>query len=89
MQLKNCYLYADDCLLVTSGENPGISTKLMEKSIHQASSWYSENCLALNSGKTDVMTISNKRNIKPPELKLNNLIFKQSDKIKYLGEITN
>ena len=87
MELKNCYLYADDCLLVTSGENPDISTKLMEKSIHQASSWYSENCLVLNSGKTDVMTISNKRNIKPPELKFNNLIFKQSDKIKYLGVI--
>ena len=59
----------------------------MEKSIHQASSWYSENCLVLNSGKTDVMTISIKRNIKPPELKFNNLIFKQSDKIKYLGVI--
>ena len=43
MELKNCYLYADDCLLVTSMENPDISTKLMEKSTHQASSWYSEN----------------------------------------------
>ena len=59
MELQNCYLYADDCLLVTSGENPDISTKLMEKSIHQASSWYSANCLVLNSDKTDVMTISN------------------------------
>ena len=87
MELKNCYLYADDCLLVTSGENPDISTKLMEKSIHQASSWYSENCLVLNSDKTDVMTISNNQNTKPPDLKFNNLTFKQSNKIKYLGVI--
>ena len=31
MELKNCYLYADDCLLVTSGENPDITTKQIIK----------------------------------------------------------
>ena len=87
MALENCYLFADDCLIVTSGENPDISTESMQKSIKLASNWYSENCLVLNSAKTDVMTISNTSNIKAPDLKFDNLTFKQSSKIKYLGVI--
>ena len=27
MALENCYLFADDCLIVTSDENPDHSTK--------------------------------------------------------------
>ena len=87
MRLENCYLFADDCLLVTSGETPIVSTEVMEKSIDQASNWYSENCLVLNSAKTDVMTISNTSGIKAPNLKFDNKSFKQSTKIKYLGVI--
>ena len=39
MAIENCYLFANDCLLVTSSENPAISTELMEKSIHEAAEW--------------------------------------------------
>ena len=84
MKPKIGYLCADDSLQFTSGESPDISTKLMGKNIHQASSWYSANCLVLNSDKTDVMTISNKQSTKPPDLNFNNLTFKQSSKIKYM-----
>ena len=70
MRLENCYLFADDCLLVTSGETPIVSTEVMEKSIDQASNWYSENCLVLNSAKTNVMTISNCERHQSSQLKI-------------------
>ena len=59
----------------------------MQKSIEEASNWYSENCLVLNSAKTDVMTMSNTSNMKAPDSKFDILTFKQSFKIKYLGVI--
>ena len=86
MKLENSYLFADDCLLITSGEDPAKSTCAMEKTITKASKWYDENLLVLNAAKTDVMTISNSK-ISAPNLNFKNLSFKQSDKIKYLGVI--
>ena len=87
MAPENCYLFADDSIIVTSGENRDTSTESMQKSIEEASNWYSENCLVLNSAKTDVMTMSNTSNMKAPDSKFDILTFKQSFKIKYLGVI--
>ena len=44
---KNCYLFADDCLLITHGKTPQISTTAMENSILSASHWYTSNKLVL------------------------------------------
>ena len=43
MRLQNCYLFADDCLLVTGGDSPLKSTREMETTMVQASEWYNSN----------------------------------------------
>jgi hypothetical protein len=87
MSIPECYLYADDCLLISPAENPQNSTTLMEILIEKASAWYDKNLLVLNSAKTDVMTISNKKYKVLPNLIFKNNSIKQSDKLKYLGVI--
>ena len=82
---ENCYLFADDCLMISSGKDPSVSTLNMENSIALASNWYTANKLVLNASKTDVMTISKSKGTKPPNLNFQGMAFKQSDKIKYLG----
>ena len=70
MALESCYLFADNCVVVTGGENPDISTESMQESIKLASDWYSENCLDLNSAKTDVMTNFEHRQHKSPRFEI-------------------
>ena len=85
MQINNTYLFADDCLLLTSGTCPVSSTRQMEMLISSASDWYDQNSLVLNAAKTDIMTISSKHIPVLPQLTFKGLSFTQSRKIKYLG----
>ena len=55
---ENCYLFADDCLLITHGKTLSISTAEMESLIISASHWYTGNKLVLNVSKIDVMKVS-------------------------------
>ena len=85
-EMNDCYLFADDCLLLTSGPNSWKATANMEQSITSASKWYDQNLLVMNASKTDVMTVSKSKD-EAPHLKFRAIAFKQSDKIKYLGVI--
>ena len=85
-EMNDCYLFADDCLLLTSGPNSWKATANMEQSITSASKWYDQNLLVMNASKTDVMTVSKSKD-EAPHLKFQAIAFKQSDKIKYLGVI--
>ena len=87
MYLDNCYLFADDCLLLTNGPSAQCSSDAMEGLLSTASKWYDHNRLVLNAAKTDVMTISNQALKDYPKLKFNDLLINQSNKIKYLGVI--
>lgn len=87
MALDNCFLFADDCLIITHGQNPTESVRAMEKSLNAASTWYDSNLLVLNASKTDIMTISNTKIKSLPNLHFKNLSIKQSPNIKYLGVI--
>lgn len=87
MNIKDCYLFADDCLLLTSGATQYQAKLDMERKISLASDWYTKNQLILNATKTDVMTITNHKSDSPPDLHLHNHVIKQSKKIKYLGVI--
>ena len=71
--------------MITSGEDPSVSTLNMENSIALASNWYAANKLVLNASKTNVMTISKSKGTKLPNLNFQGMSFKQSDNIKYLG----
>jgi hypothetical protein len=87
MELPNCYLYADDCLVVCSGEDPVSSTKNLEKDLTLYSNWYSQNLLALNASKTEIMTFSNSK-FKPsvlPEVNFMGHKLPHRNFIKYLG----
>jgi hypothetical protein len=87
VEFDNCYLYADDCLVMEFGETPIISTQNLERSLIKYSKWYHNNLLVLNASKTDVVTFSfnklNKENL--PDLIVQDKAIKQSDSIKYLG----
>ena len=87
MALNNCYLYADDCLVVYTGHTPEASALKLENSLIDFVSWYKRNLLVLNASKTDLMTISNKplKTNSLPMITINESKLKQSDKIKYLG----
>ena len=85
MNLENCYLFADDCLLLTSGSSPHNCKVEMENKLNAASQWYKQNQLTLNASKTDVMTISSNKLPDVPDIKFGDLVIKQSDKLKYLG----
>jgi hypothetical protein len=87
MVIPNCYLFADDCLLVNYGKDPVESARAMEISIEEASNWYTQNLLVLNTTKTDIMTISRNKVNSLPNLQIKDLSLKQSPKIKYLGVI--
>ena len=78
MEVNNCYLYADDCLLLTCGAT---QQEAKESKISIASHWYSCNQLVLNATKTDVMTITNHNSDKPPNLIIQDHVIKQSKKI--------
>jgi hypothetical protein len=60
MILLNCSLFANDCLIMTSGNGPNLSINNIEYSLALAFDWYNCNKLILNASKTDVMTVSNK-----------------------------
>ena len=84
---KNCYLFADDCLIMCSGPDPVTAAHRLEESLAHYSNWYTNNLLTINSGKTNIMTISIKR-VKLsslPVIKFNSFDIKQCEKIKYLG----
>lgn len=87
MEIDHCYLFADDCLLMTYGSRMEESAANMERLINIASKWYDKNLLVLNATKTDVMTITNHKTGKPPDIALKDITIKQSRKIKYLGVI--
>ena len=87
MEINNCYLFADDCLLLTCGATQHEAKDHMESKISMASHWYSQNQLVLNATKTDVMTIANHKSDQPPNLIIQDHVIKQSKKIKYLGVV--
>ena len=78
---KNCYLFADDCLLIIHGKTPHISTTAMENSILSASHWYTSNKLVLNASKTEYVMTMSKTNEKLPALSFGNMSFKHTEKI--------
>ena len=84
MKIEDSFLFADDCLLLTSGENPSQSCIKMENLMDSASEWYDQNLLVLNADKTDVMTICH-QSTDTPKIRFKGIEFKQSSKIKYLG----
>jgi len=49
--LENCYLFADDCLMIASGNDPSLAIKSMEHSLALASDWYNRNKLMLNASR--------------------------------------
>ena len=86
-QFENCYLYADDCLVVTHAPNKFSSASCMESQLVKYSNWYNNNLLVLNAAKTTIITISNSK-LKLnslPNIKFQKLNLKQADKMKYLG----
>jgi hypothetical protein len=87
MDLKTCYLFADDCLVVNYGPDCITSAKSLELDLINYSQWYKSNFLVLNAAKTEVMTLSKSKinHITLPIIKFENMVLKQSDKIKYLG----
>jgi hypothetical protein len=89
MDLPNCYLFADDCLVVCHGSCTTASANSLEKSLVVYSNWYNKNLLALNASKTEVLTISlTKTRIDPSKLPKINFMgcsLNQCLKLKYLG----
>ena len=85
--LEICYLFADDCLMIASGNDPSLAIKSMEHSLALAADWYNCNKLILNGSKTDVMTVSNSNSTDFTKLNFQGMMFKQSDKQNYLGVI--
>jgi hypothetical protein len=86
---ESCYLFADDCLVVTTDPNYHSSAKKLENELIFYANWYKNNLLILNGAKTNVMTISSKR-VNPsslPSIKFLNLELKQTNQIRYLGFI--
>ena len=70
-----------------SGPDPVTAAHRLEESLAHYSNWYTSNLLAINSEKTNIMTISNKK-VKLsslPVIKFNSINLKQCEKIKYLG----
>ena len=55
------YLFADDCILEQYGETPTLAINKTNEKLPTVASWYSTNLLQLNSNKTAVMIIFNRR----------------------------
>ena len=87
MNLENCYLFADDCLVVNYGHNINSSTSNMENNLNQYNDWYNENSLVINAAKTEIMTVtlSNIKRTDIPPITFKGNKIKQVDHIKYLG----
>lgn len=84
--IKNSYPCADDCLLLTSGNNPASSTVPTEQTIAQASDRYDKDLLVLYASKIYVTAISNCHNIRS-NLLFGGFSFEQPVTIKNLGVI--
>ena len=88
MLLENCFLFADDCLVINYGPDVHSSSLLMEYDLNNNySKWYNENLLVINATKTEIMTISLAKNqsIPAPNINFLNSQIKQSTCLKYLG----
>jgi hypothetical protein len=87
LDLESCYLFADDCLVVSYGPDYITSANLLETDLVNYSDWYKANLLVLNASKTDILTLSSSKisMLSLPKIKFQGLMLKQSDKIKYLG----
>ena len=88
---QDAVLYADDCLLYASSTSASEALKKLTKSTTDVLSWYKENKLSVNIGKTEVMTLSAKP--QPPKSYMPLLIegksIPQSDKMRYLGVVVD
>ena len=84
---NNCFLYADDCLIMTYGPDPITAASKLEGSLALYAKWYQDDQLIINAQKTNIMTISNKKcKVNSlPIIKFQSCSIKQCDKIKYLG----
>jgi hypothetical protein len=63
-KLKNCKIvsYADDTQILVSAKNRNQIKKMLENLIRSAQTWYTENSLLNNAGKTEVMLLSSRKN---------------------------
>ena len=89
MDLKTCFLYADDCLVINYGPDSTSAAVSLERDLVNYTQWYKSNLLVLNATKTEVMTISKSQKLKKqkhlPLINFQDLQLKQSDNLKYLG----
>lgn len=86
MEIRNTFLFADDCLLVSAGETAEKAAKSLEIDLIETSNWYTNNKLVLNAKKTDILTFSSLKTKQIlPEVRFQSCAIKQSEKIKYLG----
>lgn len=87
MSLNNCYLFADDCLVLSTGSDLNIAAKNLETDLKHYSKWYKDNLLVVNASKTNIITLSNKKfdHKKAPKILFQNTQITQKNTLKYLG----
>ena len=84
--------YADDTQVLVTGSKRDMTVNIakMERSLAALSWWFRKNGLMLNAGKTQLIVIGSRQNLKhlPPVLvKIDNAAIKESDTVKNLGVI--
>lgn len=84
---SNCYLFADDCIVISHGSDSLLAAKNLEASLSSYANWYEENLLILNAEKTNIITFSTAKSKLSdlPKINFQNIHIKQTDNIKYLG----
>ncbi len=81
-------LYADDSVLMVSGENPQDIFNTLTKELQLCSEWLVNNKLSLHLGKTEAILCRSKRklkNVQDFEVKCNGVSIKSVSAVKYLG----
>ncbi len=81
-------LYADDSVLLVSGENPKDISNTLTKELQTCSEWLVDNKLSLHLGKTEAILCGSRRklkNVQDFEVKYNGVSIKSVSAVKYLG----
>ena len=79
-------LFVDDFAICAKGKNLNSIERQLQLSINAIQKWVGENGFKFSSSKTECIHFHKKRGLqKPPELKLDNVNIKVTDKVKFLG----
>ena len=80
-------LYADDTFLCAQNSDPKTLENEVNEELKKVYDWLRSNKLSLNIAKSKYMVITNKRNITPLSVRINDRHLEECDSYKYLGVI--